>query len=73
MAEAFPEEEGSFDQEMKSEMSFEGTEAHVSGAESAITVFFLVTKWQFDTCGLSTVNRSLVNNLRFVDPDGKKN
>ena len=72
MAEAFPEEEGSFDQEMKSEMSFEGTETHVSGAESAITVLFLVTKWQFDTCGLSTVNRSLVNNLRFVDPDGRK-
>ena len=74
MAEAFPEEEASFDPEMgpESEMSFEGTETQAKMDESAVSVLFLVTKWQFDTCGLSTVNRSLVNNLRFVDPDGRK-
>ena len=40
--------------------------------EKPISVLLLATKWQFDTCGLSTVNKSLVNNLRVVDPDGKK-
>ena len=37
-----------------------------------ISVLLLATKWQFDTYGLSTVNKSLVNNLRVVDPEGKK-
>ena len=36
-----------------------------------ISVLLLGTKWQFDTYGLSTVNKSLVNNLRLVDPEGK--
>ena len=36
-----------------------------------ISVLFLGTRWQFDTYGLSTVNKSLVNNLRLVDPKGK--
>ena len=36
-----------------------------------ISVLFLGTKWHFDTYGLSTVNKSLVNNLRMVDPEGK--
>ena len=36
-----------------------------------ISVLLLTTKWQFNTYGLSTVNKSLVNNLRFVDSDGK--
>ena len=40
--------------------------------EKPISVLLLATKWQFDTYGLSTVNKSLVNNLRVVDPDGKK-
>ena len=35
-----------------------------------ISLLFLASKWQFDTYGLSTVNKSLVNNLRLVDPDG---
>ena len=39
---------------------------------SPISVLLLATKWQFDTYGLSTVNKSLVNNLRVVDPEGKK-
>ena len=36
-----------------------------------ISVLFLATRWQFDTYGLSTINKSLVNNLRLVDPEGK--
>ena len=36
-----------------------------------ISVLLLGTRWQFDTYGLSTINKSLINNLRFVDPDGK--
>ena len=56
MAEAFPEEPIA-------------PEPH--GVEETISVLLLATKWQFDTYGLSTVNKSLVNNLRLVDPDGK--
>ena len=37
----------------------------------AISVLLLGTRWQFDTYGLSTINKSLVNNLRLVDPEGK--
>ena len=37
-----------------------------------ILVLILATKWQFDTYGLSTVNKSLVNNLRVADPTGRK-
>ena len=36
-----------------------------------ISVLLLGTKWQFDTYGLSTINKSLINNLRLVDPEGK--
>ena len=42
------------------------------GSEKIISVLFLATKWQFDTYGLYTINKSLVNNLRVVDPEGKK-
>ena len=41
-------------------------------SRNVISVLFLGTKWQFDTYGLSTVNKSLVNNLRVMDPEGKK-
>ena len=37
----------------------------------AISVLLLATRWSFDTCGLSTINKSIVNNLRLVDPDAK--
>ena len=40
--------------------------------ENPISILLLATKWQFDTYGLSTVNKSLINNLRVVDPEGKK-
>ena len=36
-----------------------------------ISILLLGTKWQFDTYGLSTINKSLINNLRAVDPEGK--
>ena len=36
-----------------------------------ISVLLLGTRWQFDTYGLSTINKSLINNLRTVDPEGK--
>ena len=41
-------------------------------SRSTISVLLLASRWQFDTYGLSTVNKSLVNNLRVVDPEGKK-
>ena len=44
----------------------------VEDSKSAISVLFLATKWQFDTYGLSTVNKSLVNNLRTTDSSGQK-
>ena len=36
-----------------------------------ISVLLLATRWSFDTYGLSSLNKSIVNNLRLVDPDGK--
>ena len=57
MAEAFPENPDVIDFEKQ---------------ENPISVLLLAERWQFDTYGLSTVNKSLVNNLRVVDPEGKK-
>ena len=56
MAEAFPEEPSA-------------SELHPD--ERVISVLFLAIRWQFDTYGLSTINNSLINNLRLVDPEGK--
>ena len=39
---------------------------------SPLSVLLLATKWHFDTLGISTINRSLVNNLRLIDPVAKK-
>ena len=36
-----------------------------------ISVLLLATRWTFDTYGLSMVNKSMVNNLRLVDPNAK--
>ena len=36
-----------------------------------ISILILSTKWTFDTYGLSTINKSIVNNLRLVDPNTK--
>ena len=57
MAEAFPENPDVIDFEKQ---------------ENPISVLLLAERWQFDTYGLSTVNKSLVNNLRVVDPEGTK-
>ena len=57
MAEAFPENPDAIDFDKQ---------------EKPISVLLLAERWQFDTYGLSTVNKSLVNNLRVVDPGGKK-
>ena len=38
---------------------------------TSISILLLGTRWQFDTYGLSTINKSLVNNLRLVDPEAK--
>ena len=57
MAEVFPEE--------LNEVEFSDDSRRV------ISVLLLGTSWQFDTYGLSTINKSLVNNLRLVDPEGK--
>ena len=48
------------------------TEVSFDNQEKPISVLLFATKWQFDTYGLSTVNKSLANNLRVVDPEGKK-
>ena len=58
MAEAFPEEPSTSD-------------LHEDGFSMTISVLLLASRWQFDTYGLSTVNKSLVNNLRLVDPEAK--
>ena len=39
--------------------------------DSVISVLFLAIRWQLDTYGLSTINKSLINNLRLLDPEGK--
>ena len=59
MAEAFPEEP----KELK--------ESEPHDDLKIISVLLLASKWQFDTYGLSTINKSLVNNLRLVDPESK--
>ena len=56
MAETFPEEPTA-------------SEPHLG--KKNISVLLLATKWQFDTYGLSTINKSLINNLRLVDPEAK--
>ena len=43
----------------------------VEDSQNPISILLLATKWQFDTYGLSTVNKSLVNNLRVLDPETK--
>ena len=42
-----------------------------NGPTKSISVLLLANRWTFDTFGLSIVNKSLVNNLREVDPDGQ--
>ena len=61
MAEAFPEN-----------ISDNLDDEDLDEEENPISILLLATRWQFDTYGLSTVNKSLVNNLRVVDPEGKK-
>ena len=61
MAEAFPEN-----------VSDNQDDEDLDKQDSPILVLLLASKWQFDTYGLSAVNKSLVNNLRVVDPDGEK-
>ena len=39
-------------------------------SRQTVSVLLLTTKWQFDTHGLSIVNKSLINNLRLVDGEG---
>ena len=41
------------------------------GPRKIISVLLMATRWTFDPYGLSTVNKSMVNNLRLVDPDAK--
>ena len=57
---------------LSEEASVLGRHIDFTSRVSTISVLMLVTEWQFDTYGLSTVNKSLVNNLRVVDPEGKK-
>ena len=40
--------------------------------DDPISVLFLSPKWQYDTYGVASVVRSLVNDLWLTDPDGKK-
>ena len=44
---------------------------HIKDFRRTISVLLLGTKWQFDTYGLSTINKSLINNLRLIGPEGK--
>ena len=63
MAEAFPEE--AFPEECST------SEFDDDVTRRTISVLLLASRWQFDTYGLSTVNKSLVNNLRLVDSEAK--
>ena len=54
-----------------SEMA-EAFHSEETDSRETISVLLLASRWQFDTYGLSTVNKSLVNNLRVVDPEGGK-
>ena len=56
MAEAFSEEPTA-------------SEPHLG--KKTISLLLLATKWQFDTYGLSTINKSLVSDLRLVDPENE--
>ena len=68
MAEAFPE-----DVDMAEAFQEDTNVLEIPNeSRSTISVLFLASRWQFDTYGLSTVNKSLVNNLRVVDPEAKK-
>ena len=40
--------------------------------KDSIEILILATKWQHDGYGISTINKSLIHNLRFVDPEAKK-
>ena len=40
-------------------------------SRKVISILLFATKWSFDSYGLSTVTKSMVNNLRLVDPDAK--
>ena len=57
MAEAFPEDLNE--------------DESLDDSRNVISVLLLGTRWQFDTYGMSTINKSLVNNMRVVDPDSK--
>lgn len=57
MTDAFPEEPWTCEQ-------------HEDGSKKTISILLLASKWRFDTYGLSTINKSLVSNLRLVDPEG---
>ena len=52
-------------------MAGEDTDPCSDVSNETISLLILATRWQFDTYGLSTVNKCLVNNLRVVDPDDK--
>ena len=41
-------------------------------ANDPISLLFLSPKWQYDTYGVASVVRSLVNDLWLTDPDGQK-
>ena len=40
-------------------------------SRKVISILLFATKWSFDSYGLSTITKSMVNNLRLVDPDAK--
>ena len=61
MAEAFPEN-----------VADNQDDEDLDKRDNPISVLLLASKWQFDTYGLLTVNKSLVNNLRVADPEGTK-
>ena len=49
----------------------ESSTSELHSIENTISVLLLASRWQFDTYGLSIVNKSLVNNLRLIDPESK--
>ena len=54
---------------MEEAFSEEPTASEPHLGKKTISLLLLATKWQFDTYGLSTINKSLVSDLRLVDPE----
>ena len=72
------EEERDTDEAMETDSSPESESCHFSAwlrvapdeSKKQVSVLMLTPQWRFDEYGMATITRSLVQNLRMIDPDG---